>query len=47
MIAANLLVGGASALARRGDLGELFRRRGEVGGGPGAPPAEASPRAPT
>jgi len=47
MVAASLLVGAASALARRGDLAELFRRRREVGGGRGAPPAEASPRAPT
>lgn len=48
MVAANLLVGGASALARRGDLAELFRRRREVGGAArAAPPAEPSPRAPT
>jgi hypothetical protein len=49
MVAANLLVGAGSALARRGDLAELFRRRREVGGAAGsrAPPAEPSPRAPT
>jgi hypothetical protein len=47
MVVAGVVVGGASALARRGDLGELFRRRREASGGGAAPPAEASPRAPT
>jgi hypothetical protein len=47
MIAANLAVGGASALARRDDLAALFRRRREARGPRGGAPAEASPRAPT
>jgi hypothetical protein len=50
MVAAGVVVGGASALARRGDLAELFRRRREASrrSEPGAaPPAETSPRAPT
>ncbi len=49
MVAASIAVGGASALVRRGELAELLRRRREVGRrpGPGARPAEASPRAPT
>lgn len=47
-VSANLAVGATSALVRRADLAELFRRRrevarlAEVGG-----PAEPSPRAPT
>jgi hypothetical protein len=49
MVLTSIAVGGASALVRRRDLAELFRRRREVErlGGPGAADAEPSPRAPT
>jgi hypothetical protein len=47
MVAASLAVGAASAVARRGALRELLRRRREVGGLAEGPPADASPRAPT
>ncbi|HEY6098023.1 MAG TPA: lysylphosphatidylglycerol synthase domain-containing protein [Anaeromyxobacter sp.] len=50
MVGTNLLVGGGSALLRRGALGELVRRRREVerlaSGAAGTPP-RAPPRAPT
>jgi hypothetical protein len=48
-VGANLVVGGASALARRGTVAELFRRRREVEALE-VPPADAGAprtRAPT
>jgi hypothetical protein len=50
MVGTNLLVGGASALLRRGTLRELVRRRREVerlAAGHAQTPRAASPRAPT
>ncbi len=47
MVAASLAIGAASAVARRGELRELLRRRREVERLAAGPPGGASPRAPT